>query len=156
VILPGLLLLACGSLPKAPPELDVQAKTFEPQAGLARVYVYRLGKVWLGRYDSRIFIVRGDSSEIYKYVGVVSKKRYVFADLPPGKYSLGAITMLYEGGVFKDIARNALEIGAVEGGVYFVRVEVPNTWPVDPPDMQLVTAAEGMAAVRDCQLTALP
>jgi hypothetical protein len=143
----SVVLLACGSAPKAPPLLDLQGKTFKPQPGVARIYVYRLGKPWLGRYDSRIFVDRANS-----YVGAISKNLYLFADVPAGNHSVTAVTVLYDKGNPRNIAQNSLTLDTAEGEVYFVRVEVAGTWSTEPPQMRLISTAEGIHDVQECRL----
>jgi hypothetical protein len=146
-----LVLLACGAVPKAPPLLDLQAKIFTPSSGAARIYVYRLVKSWFARYDSRIRI-DPEPPGSGLHMGAISKRLYVYADVAAGKHTVTAVTVLYDEGYPKDIASNRLTLDVVAGNIYFVRVELPGTWPVDPPEMRLISTAEGIAAVRDCQL----
>jgi hypothetical protein len=151
VTLLSLALVSCGSVPRAPLQLDAAAKSFKPPSGLARIYVYRLGSHWFGRYDSRIILDR-EPADYRGYLGDISKRLYVFADVPPGKHTVTAVTVHYDEGHPEDIAEGTLAIDVVADSIYFVRVEVPGTWPVDPPKIEVITNPIGMSAVRECWL----
>jgi hypothetical protein len=137
--------VACASLPKAPPESDAAAKQFVSSPGSARVYVFRLKSVFFGRYDSAIKIDGQD-------VGSISKELFTFADVAPGRHTVSAFTYLVDGDGVSSCGSGSLTVDMPDAGIYFVNVEVPVTWPVDPPKIAVVPAAAGTAAVLRCRL----
>jgi hypothetical protein len=150
-ILSAWLAAACGSLQEAPLQFDLEAKMFTPPPGAARIYVYRLGKTRVLGVDSVIFIEPGSAGG-YGQVGRIGSNVYRFIDVPPGRHTITALTLKPNGGSDSQLAANSLTVDAVEGSSHFVSVKVPAFWINHPPEMRLVSAAEGAAAVRSRKL----
>jgi hypothetical protein len=138
-------------VPKAPLQFDLEAKTFSPPPGAARIYVYRLGKAVAFQVDSLIFVEPGSAGG-YGGLGRIGRNLYRFVDVPPGRHRITAVTLDPPGGDTRQHAANSLTVDAVEGSSHFVSVKVPAFWINHSPEMRLVSAAEGMAAVRGCTL----
>jgi hypothetical protein len=126
-------LAGCASVNKAPPEADSAAKTFQPKAGVAQVYVYRNES--LGAALSMPVAVDG------KLAGSTGPNSYFKFDLAPGRHH---ITSQGDG--------SALDLDTEAGKLYFVWQEVKMGMMSGGSKLQLVDAEKGKKGVSECSL----
>jgi hypothetical protein len=133
------VLAGCASVPKAPPELDLAAKQFQPPApGNASLYVYR--------HESFGGAVRMSLLVDGRHVGDTGPRSFVWLGLAPGKHQL----------VSKAENDSVLELEAQPGATYFVWQEVKMGLMSARSKLQLVDEATGKAAVASCALVDAP
>jgi hypothetical protein len=129
------LLVACASVPKAPPERDLAAKQFQPPApGNASLYVYR--NEAFGGVARMSLLLNG------QHVGDTGPRSFVWLGLSPGKHQL----------VSKAENDSTLELEAKPGETYFVWQEVKMGLMSPRSKLQLVDEATGKAGVASCDL----
>jgi len=130
-------LYGCASVNKAPAEADTAAKTFQPKAGVAQVYVYR--NETLGAALSMPVTVDG------KLAGNTGPNSYFKFDLQPGKHR---VTSQGDGSV--------LDLDTEAGKLYFVWQEVKMGMMSGGSKLQLVDAEKGRKGVSECSLIQAP
>jgi hypothetical protein len=126
-------LAGCASVNKAPAEADTAAKTFQPKAGVAQVYVYR--NETMGAALSMPVTIDG------KLAGSTGPNSYFKFDLAPGKHR---ITSQGDGSV--------LDLDTEGGKLYFVWQEVKMGMMSGGSKLQLVDAEKGKKGVSECSL----
>jgi hypothetical protein len=78
-------LTGCASVPKAPPALDVEAKSFSPSEGKARLYVVRPDAM-MGAAVVLHVIVDG------RELGSTARGTYLMTEVEPGAHTVGSRT----------------------------------------------------------------
>jgi hypothetical protein len=106
VIVSALILWSCASVPKAEPELQARALTFQPTPGAARIYVIRPEGV-MGVIVPLEVVV--DSM----FVGKLTPGTFVMTDVPPGSHVLACPT---------GESRAKLALETEPDSVYFVKL----------------------------------
>ena len=117
-------LAGCASVPRAAPSLDVEAKSFTPSAGKARLYVVRPSSM-VGAAVALHVVVDG------RELGSTSRGTYLMTEVEPGEHTIGAKTM-----------ENADQekLAAEAGRSYFFVIR---------PKMGFFSARVGLTAVSD-------
>ncbi len=136
VLLPLLLLSACASVPKAPPELDRAAKEFRTTPGKTNLYVFRDETFGAAIKMS----VKLDGAPL----GDTAAKTFLLATIRPGKHAL------------QSNAENdaALEFVAKPGENVFVWQEVKMGFGSARSKLNLLDAASAQPRVAECELAA--
>jgi hypothetical protein len=117
-------LSGCASVPKAAPALDVEAKSFTPSPGKARLYVVRPSSM-VGSAVALHVVVDG------RELGSTSRGTYLMTEVEPGEHTIGSKTM--ENSDQEKVAADA-------GHSYFFVIK---------PKMGFISARVGMTAVSE-------
>lgn len=128
------LLSACASVPLAPPETDLKAKTMSPPPDKALVYLYR--NEIMGSAIKMTVNLDG------RYAGQTASKTYFMWLLDPGKHDLTSVT--------EDTSN--LSIDAKAGETYYVWQEVKMGMWSARSNLQLVDKQTGRKGVEDSKL----
>lgn len=119
-------LSGCASVPKAAPALDVQAKSFTPSSGKARLYVVRPSSL-LGSAVALHVVLDG------REFGSTSRGTYLMTEVDPGEHTIGSKTL--ENSAHEKVTAEA-------GRSYFYVIK---------PAMGLLVARVSLLAVSDAE-----
>ena len=117
-------LSGCASVPRAAPSLDVEAKSFTPSPGKARLYVVRPSSI-MGAAVALHVVVDG------RELGSTSRGTYLMTEVAPGEHTVGSKTMENS---------DQEKLTAEAGRSYFFVIK---------PKMGFISARVGMSAVSD-------
>ncbi len=127
-------LVGCVSVPIAPSEHDVRAKSFSVKPGKANIYVYR--------NESMGAAVKMPVTLNGKPMGATGAKTFLLAEVPPGKHIL----------VSKAENDYPLEIVAESGKNYFIWQEVKMGLLYARSQLHVSDDVTGKMGVKECQL----
>lgn len=136
VLLLGMLIAGCASVPMAPPALDEAAKQFRPPPGQAHIYIVFEGR---GRGASFTILVDGTIR------GALVSKTYLVVAVPPGKHTVYCFT---------PESQSTQPVMVEAGGNYFVKLYGKLGWMHARAALEPMEAAEGRALVQEYQLAA--
>lgn len=125
LILFGILMSGCVSVPLAAPEMDMKTKTMKPPAGKALLYVYR-DAVFAG--SALLFEITIDEYP----VGKLAEKTYLAVLLEPGRHRINSSRMV--------------SINAEPGKTYYIKTSAV------PPSTFLVEEEKARRALADYKL----
>lgn len=128
------ILSGCASVPTAPPQMDLQAKSFIANPDKATIYIYR---------DEMFGAAIGMNIRLDGvHLGRTAAKTYFRVEVNEGNHTV------------ETIAENRVEmtLKTETGKIYFVRQEVKMGFLSARSDIYLVENGEGREAVKECKL----
>ena len=139
LVLAGAMLVmvsACASVPMAPPEMDMKAKSMTAPKDKALVYLYR--NEAMGAAIKMTVNLDG------RFAGQTASKTYFMWLLPPGKHEFASVTE----------NTSTLNLDAKAGETYYIWQEVKmGTWAAGS-NLQLVDKEKGKMGVEESKLIA--
>jgi hypothetical protein len=130
------LLSACASVPLAPKEKDVAAKTFtKPQNDKANLYIFR--NCFVGQALKKSVFIDN------QVIGESANKVYFFKQLAPGTHKISTES---------EFGNNDLEISLAGGQQYFVEQYIKMGAFKGGANLRVVSDSEGRKAIADCNL----
>jgi hypothetical protein len=132
----ALLTSGCGSVASAPPELAASALTFTPEAGKARIYIYRPSRFVGSAAGLKVAI---DS----QFVGKTGSGTFMMIEVDPGPHRVSGLSSESDRGVVFE---------AMADSIYFFKLWPKMGFMSAQSGLENMDAIEGRRAVQESRM----